>query len=352
MRFHVVSLPHTNVTPAFSACAYTEKVRKFCLMMAPRGHTVYLYAGTETTAPCHELVTCISEADRQTAVRGSDHYVNASWDNTRRHWRVFNAAAAEAIRARYQPGDFLCVIGGLAHKPIADAVHEAMAVEFGIGYGGTFARFRVWESYAWMHTCYGSGARNPHELDGHWFDAVIPNYFDPSDFPFRSRKSDYVLYVGRMIDRKGIHTATQVCATAGARLVMAGPGTPPAGVEYAGVIGPAERGKLMSEARALIAPTHYIEPFGGVAVEAMLCGTPVIATDWGAFTETVVPGVTGFRCRMARDFVHAIEHAADLEPRRIRQHALRRYSLKAVAPQYEAYFERLSTLYGAGWYAR
>ena len=64
MRFHVVSLPHTNTTKDFVWCAYTEKVRRFCNMMKSLGHTVYLYAGTKNEAEVDELITCISEEDR------------------------------------------------------------------------------------------------------------------------------------------------------------------------------------------------------------------------------------------------------------------------------------------------
>ena len=60
MRFHVVGLPHTQTTKEYVNCAFTEKVRRFCLMMKDLGHEVYLYAGEENEAPCDELITCIS----------------------------------------------------------------------------------------------------------------------------------------------------------------------------------------------------------------------------------------------------------------------------------------------------
>ena len=127
--------------------------------------------------------------------------------------------------------------------------------------------------------------------------------------------------------------------------VIAGQGTPPDYGEYVGVIGPEQRGELMSRATACFAPSYYIEPFGNVAVEAQGCGTPVLTTDWGAFTETVIDGVTGFRCRTFGEFVRAAEKAKSQNPYEIRRHAVRNYTLEVIGEKYERYFERLSHLF-------
>lgn len=353
MRMHVVSLPHTQTTNAYSSCAYTAKVRNFCRMMKDIiGHTVYLYAGDENESPCDEHVSCISEDARVASLAGKP-YTSGSFDYSLPHWQMFNARASESIKARAEPHDFICVIGGLAHKQIADAFPGMMTVEFGIGYGGTFSKWRIWESYAWMHTCYGAeNPRNPHGIDGQWFDAVIPGYLDPDEFKFRVEKDDYCLYVGRMIERKGVHVASEICKAAGVRLIMAGQGEciPHYG-EYVGIVGPEDRGRLMSGARALIMPTTYIEPFGNVAVEAMACGTPVISTDWGAMTETVVDGITGYRCRTFAEFLAAVSDVSSLDPKKIRQHAIDNYSLSVIAKKYDRHFRRLSQLWTDGWYA-
>lgn len=348
-RFHVVSLPHTQTTLAFTSCAYTEKVRKFCIMMMDEGHEVFLYAGERNEAPCTEHVAIFSEAERLRCFDG--HYTEASF--LAQHWTPFNERVIAAIGQRAEQRDFICLTAGIAHKPVADAFPNHVAVEFGIGYGGSFAKFRVFESYAWMHATYAAHSdRNLHGLDGNWFDAVVPGYLEPDRFPFKRRKDNYCLFVGRLIERKGAHVALEACRRAGYRLVVAGIGTPPGiDCEFVGEVDWKKRGELMSRARCLLAPTIYIEPFGNVVPEAQACGTPTITTDWGAFTETNIEGVTGYRCRTLSEFVRAIEQADKLDPYRIRMLAVSRFSLEAVAPQYTRYFDRLSTLWDKGWYA-
>jgi hypothetical protein len=88
MRFHVVSLPHTQTTKDFAGCAYTEKVRRFCNMMKGLGHTVYLYAGEENEANVDELIPCITETQRRIAV-GNRPYVETPFDYKLPHWQKF-----------------------------------------------------------------------------------------------------------------------------------------------------------------------------------------------------------------------------------------------------------------------
>lgn len=350
MRLHVTALPHTNTVPAYFSCAYTAKVFFFCRMMHSLGHQVFLYGGEQNEAPCTEHIVCVSEADRAAHV-GDSHFTSASFDYSLPFWTNANAKMAAEIAKRAEPQDFICVIGGYAQKQIADALPHMITVEFGVGYGGTFSKYRVFESYAWMHICYGAATMGkPHDADGNWWDAVIPGYLDPKMFPFSAEKDDYFLFIGRLVERKGYRIAADVCFDLGKRLIVAGQGTPPVGCEYVGVVGPEERGRLMSRAKAVFVPTTYVEPFGNVNVEAQACGTPVITTDWGAFTETVEQGVTGFRCRTFGEFKRAAEQVGELDPHVIRHRALTRYSLNFVAEQYQSYFWRLSHLWKDGWY--
>lgn len=350
MRFHICALPHTCVTTDYLSCAYTAKVLNFCRMMKDRGHTVFLYGGEQNEAPCDEHIVCVSESDRAAHV-GDKHFTSASFDYSLPFWTNANAKVAAEIAKRAEKTDFICIIGGYAQKQIAESLPNMIIVEFGVGYGGSFSKYRVFESYAWMHLCYGAArGGDPHGVDGQWWDTVIPGYLDPAMFPFSEEKDDYYLFIGRLIDRKGYRIAADVCFDLGKKLVVAGQGEPPVGCEYVGVVGPEERGRLMSRAKAVFVPTIYVEPFGNVNIEAQACGTPVITTDWGAFTETVIDGVTGYRCRTFGEFKRAAQNVDKLNPHVIRSHAVARYSLPVIGKKYEEYFERLLHLWDKGWY--
>jgi len=111
-----------------------------------------------------------------------------------------------------------------------------------------------------------------------------------------------------------------------------------------------ERAALMTNAIAVLAPTHYREPFGGVMVEAQLCGTPAITTDHGAFCETIEGR---WRCGSHREFVEAARRAQTLsfgERAAIKARASRLFSLEPAAQRYHRYFQRLLDRFGDGWY--
>ena len=164
-------------------------------------------------------------------------------------------------------------------------------------------------------------------------------------FPYQPNKEDYYLYIGRMIERKGVHIASQVCKELGVKLIMAGSGNEiPEYGEYIGPVNAEQRADLMGKAIATFVPTLYIEPFGNVNIESQACGTPVITTDWGAFTETVVDGVSGYRCHTLDDFCKAAENSKGLDTYAIHKRAVDLYSVDNIRYKYDNYFNRLLTI--------
>lgn len=360
MRLHLVALPHTRVEPSFCGCAYTAKALKFCKMMGAR-HEIFLYAPEGPPVKGATLIPCLSEAQRTTTFGADDPARLPNWP-TDAESLLFNRTAAKAIQERAQPRDLVLFTGGRTHLPIAEELPNMMHCEPGVGYEGVFTDKCAFESYAWMHHVYAKGGF----ADIRWFDCVIPPYCDPDEFPHLNEgKGDYLLFLGRLISRKGPHIAQQIAKAAGLPLKVAGAGgrmeggkllglditIDGEGVDYVGPVDVQERGKLLAGARALLVPTTYCEPGGNVAIEAMLAGTPVIAPDWGVYSETVMNGVSGFHFRMFQEAVDAVRKSPHLTPRTIRNYALGRYSLDAVGPLYDAWLNRIVALFGAGWYA-
>jgi glycosyltransferase involved in cell wall biosynthesis len=346
---HLVGLPHTSTISDWSACAYTQKIRRFATMMTEQGWDVYLYGGPDNEAKVADHIPLVSHEDqdrwwpdwdRNNEVwNGFD--VNALW------WRVFNSRAIAEIRERIEPHDLIGLIGGRCQQPVADAFPHHLSMEWGVGYEGIFTRYRCFESYAWMHHVYGlAGVK-----DGQFFDTVIPNSYEPDEFyPDECREREDLLFIGRMIERKGLPVVQEIAKRH--RVVTAGQGVMRIqGAEHLGTVKGQRRLELFQHARAVLVPTTYIEPFGGVAVEAMLCGTPVITTDWGAFPELVEHGVTGFRCRTLREFLAAVESIEDLDREEIAWAAEQRWTTAITAPLYDQWLQRLLTLYDDGWYA-
>src|SRR4051812_17421660 len=360
-RFHVLGIPHTASNAAHIACAYTQKVVKLCAMLRRLGHHVIHYGNelSEVTCSEHVTVTTGDELAAQYGDRWRTEFYSHELDDP--VYRKFFEASIAAIAERKQKHDFLLCMWGAGHRPVADAHKEMILVEPGIGYArGHFAPFKVFESYAILHAYCGLGrVESAENLE--WYSVVIPNYFDLADFEYRRRKQNYLLFLGRVGYGKGLHIAIEVARAAGLKLIIAGPGKfdtiapmlkVGADVEYVGVADRDQRRVLLANARALIAPSTFIEPFGGVQIEALLSGTPTITSDWGAFAENNLHGITGYRCRTLEQFVWAARNIHKILPDVCRCWATQNFSMQRIAPMYQEFFDTAMNVYtGAGWYA-
>jgi len=365
MNLHIVALPHTEVSPQFCGCAFTAKVLKFCKMMG-QNYRIRVYAPEGPPIPGAELVSCLTSQIRQ-GIFGKDDVSRLPVWPTEQQSAVFmrNVIAAMKHRLGDKKDTLILLTGGWTFRAIQEAFPGYFTCEPGVGYLGICTDKCAFESYAWMNHVYAKKGIE----DGRWYDCVIPNYFDPDDFPEINKgcrganlQGQYLLYLGRLTYRKGVHVASEIANRVGLPLRVAGPGGKQVGpdivapevtiknAEYVGPVGIAQRSSLLAGARALLVPTIYHEPFGGVAVEAMMSGTPVVATDWGAFPETVKHCETGFRFRTLSEACQAVIDCDKLFPDGIRGHAMRHYSLKAVKPLFDDWFLRLSGLWRKGWY--
>jgi glycosyltransferase involved in cell wall biosynthesis len=184
---------------------------------------------------------------------------------------------------------------------------------------------------------------------------VVSNPVRVADWPFSENKDDYVLWMGRMHPAKGAHRAIAAARLAGCRLVIAGPVQPGqesyfAGevephvdgerVLFAGEVGGRRRTELFSHAKAFLMPIRWAEPFGMVMVEALACGTPVLAFPEGAASEIVIDGENGFLVSDERELAAAIGCLQRIESSRCRESVASRYDVTIVADGYEAVYEQ------------
>lgn len=188
--------------------------------------------------------------------------------------------------------------------------------------------------------------------------AVIHHGLDPRRFECVAVPGDYVCFIGRFARIKGAHTAIDVAGRAGVPIRVAGEVHPVdrafaeaeilprfalPHVRYVGCVGHEEKRPLLRDARALLAPIEWDEPFGLTIIEAMLSGCPVVAFPRGSVPELVEEGVTGFVVRDADEMVERIRPggAVDAFDRaRCRARAVERFGRSRMVAEYEALYRQ------------
>jgi glycosyltransferase involved in cell wall biosynthesis len=187
----------------------------------------------------------------------------------------------------------------------------------------------------------------PPELHG---VAAIPNPIDLRAWSLETRKDDYLLWVGRMTPEKGPHRAIAAARAANVPLVLAGviqpgqqaffdrevaPHIDGDRVRFLGEIGGSVKRSVFASARALLMPIRWDEPFGMVMVEALACGTPVIAFPEGAARDLVVDGQTGFLVQDETEMAAAVDRLPTIAPRDCRRWVAEHCDVNVVAAAYE-----------------
>jgi glycosyltransferase involved in cell wall biosynthesis len=341
------------------------------LQLAPLWETVPppAYGGTE--AVVHDLVEGL-------VARGHDVTLWASGDSTTRDtsrsvyhrslrraddladrhphdWRHIASALDDAARGGYDlihnhAGELPLAFLRLLNVPVLTTMHC----------NPTPDTLPIWlEAGGWYNTISRSQYERQGLPSGPRFAGPIYNGIDTASFPFSAEKDGYLLFLSRMAEEKAPHLAVEAARRLGMRLVMAGkvdwrdqpyfervvqPLIDGNDVLFLGEADAHVKRALYRNASALLLPIQWEEPFGLVMIEAMACGTPVIAYPRGAAPELIVHGETGFLVADVDGMVDAVRRLSDIDPARCRAWVEERFDTSRMVDDYlDAYTRILSS---------
>ncbi|HUJ05376.1 MAG TPA: glycosyltransferase family 4 protein [Streptosporangiaceae bacterium] len=194
--------------------------------------------------------------------------------------------------------------------------------------------------------------------------ATVHNAIRAETFPFHADKDEYALFLGRFHPEKAPHLAIDAARAAGMPIVLAGKCSEPIERAYFareieprtgqdvtiyGVADAAAKRRLLARAACMLFPICWEEPFGLVVIEAMVCGTPVVALRRGAVPELIVHGQTGIIVDDAEQMPAAIAQARQLDPTICRKHVESGFTVEVMAEGYEAVYRRALTMAPEPW---
>jgi glycosyltransferase involved in cell wall biosynthesis len=321
------------------------------------------YGGTELF--CYELaealhhrghdVTIFTTGDSQVSCRKRSLYRRAEWPITPADEINHTAWAFEQVARRPHAFDVVqsnSVLGlplaRFVETPVVHTLHHRREEEFS----------RIYAIHPEVH--YVAISQRQLDLEEPLPRAsVIHHGVSPSRYPPSARDEGYLLHLGRFAPEKGTHLAIDVARLAGLPIKLAGrthpcdagyhrehvaPRLRHEGVEEVGEADLERKVALLRGARALVCPLQWEEPFGLAAIEALLCGTPVIGFARGSFPEIVEEGVTGYL--VPDGDLHALAHRArsldGFDRRACAERARERFSTSVMADRYEALYASLA----------
>jgi len=315
-----------------------------CDGLVGRGHDVTLFAapGSTSTARVQEVLPTCHPDEIERALHEADHVA-----------QVF--AALDAALDRGQPFDVLHDHCGFTTVAMADRIDLPIVHTLhGPFVEDTADFYRRHAGKA--HLVAISDTQAASAPAGLRIEGTVPNPIDVRAWPFRAEKQDYVLWVGRMSETKGPHRAITAARAAAVPLVLAGPVQPGQEeyferevrprvdddqVRYLGEVRGDRKRELFAGARALLMPIRWNEPFGMVMVEALACGTPVIAFAEGAAPEIVQPGRNGYLVRDEQAMAEAIGELDPIDPAVCRASVAEQFCVERAAAGYESIYQRV-----------
>jgi glycosyltransferase involved in cell wall biosynthesis len=240
-------------------------------------------------------------------------------------------------------------MAGLAKVPVLTTLHGGLSGDWLL----LFERYKGW------YNTISHSAKSLLPVKDR-FAGVIYNAIDCISYPFNGgRRDDYLLFLSRMSHEKGPHLAIEVARRLEMRLILAGnvdsvdqkyfqsqvlSQVDNDSIQYVGEADQARKRELLCRARCLLAPITWPEPFGLFMVEAMACGTPVVAFNRGAAPEVVRHGVTGYVVETVAEMAEAVQQVSEIDPVSCRRHVKENFGVSRLADDYLDAYQRILTV--------
>lgn len=383
MRFHIIGLPHTVTHPNFYGCAFTGHIQRLSKGLTDKSHEVIHYGNRGAELKCSKHVDVVSQefTDRCIGDFNSESYHKTMYADNHLSYednKTFQIGLAKEIRERIKKDDYIILNYGAYVGDIVDLLEDLselplFIVESTIGYLDTWRSpykifesesVRSWNRSQWNQNWRLYSEKNPqaqahdfpkyavHECTPQFTDDTIHTFVDKELFEYKGEKENYFAYVGRLIPSKGINLAVDVCERLGEKLVVAGHGDLedsigrkiPSCVEFVGYADAESRKKIMANAKGGWVCTYYSEHGGNVIHEYGISGTPVICTNWGSFTHSVLHKKTGYLIQDGAEAEYAAKNIHLIEPWRCRKWQMN-YTIEKTIPKFERYFERIKNIW-------
>lgn len=247
----------------------------------------------------------------------------------------------------HQPEPALAYVEDYPDIPVVHTLHDPISPD-------AKARLELYQTpNQWFVSISDHQRTNAPDLQ---YAATVYNGVDTNRFSFEGTKDDYLLYAARIIPEKGLKEAVEVAVVTGQRLIILGQVYPDHKAYFEKYVAPflGDKIKYMGQvatkiaipyfqkAKAFLMPISWDEPFGMTMIEAMSCGTPVIAFDRGSVPELVIDGVTGYIVKDTAEMCRVVEKIENIKPEDCRKHVVARFSIEQMVRGYEKVYKKIT----------
>ena len=310
-----------------------------------RGHDVTLCASGDSRTDAQLLSVCHRSLRTASDVHDPGPHIWLHAALSLKHAREFDIIHNHA-------GELVMAMSHLVPDvPMLTTVHNGITLDAGV----------VWQRYQGFYNTISHAQRHSIPVGvGGTYVGVVHNAIEVASFPYDEHKGEFLLFLSRLTPEKGAHLAVEVARRAGWPLVIAGkvdhehkeyfhsvvePRIDGRQVKYVGEADHRLKRQLYAQARCLLLPLQWEEPFGLVTVEAMASGTPVVAFGRGAIPELVIDGETGYVVSDVDQMVDAVRRIGQIRARRCRQHVEDNFDAPFLANGYLELYQRILAIH-------